>query len=96
MPETVSLKQFYGEKDPDRNFDLLRSIIFGRKLAQNPNWTDKQRKNALNYSRRNLKELNELKKKFKTINDDTVKEIVKTENVTFYFWTQKLSSILLL
>lgn len=89
MTETINLKQFYGEKDPERNYDLLRSIIFGRKLAANPNWTVKQRQNALNYCRKNLKELNELKKKFKTIDDNTVKEIVKTEKVTFYFWTQK-------
>ena len=87
--KSVLLKPFRGETDPDRNFDILRSVILTKKLASKGELSSKQRANLINYCRTNIKTINELKKKYPVINDEQVALIAEENDVRFFFWTQQ-------
>ena len=60
--KTVSLKPFMKEKDSDRYYDILRSILIAKKLADRGNITDVQRKKSVSLYRKKIKEIVFLKK----------------------------------
>ena len=85
----VNLKPFANEKDPDRNYDILRSIVFAKAMAKRGKMTDKQRKNLLTHARTDLKLIGSLRQKYPCISEETVKVIANEQNVLFQFWTQQ-------
>ena len=84
----VNLKPFANEKDPDRNYDILRSIIFAKAMEKRGKMSDKQRQNLLTHARGNLRSITSLREKYPCISEETVKVIANEQNVLFQFWTQ--------
>ena len=85
----VNLKPFAKEKDPDRNYDILRSIVFAKAMAKRGKMSDKQRQNLLTHARTDLKLIGFLRRKYPCISEETVKIIANEQNVLFQFWTQQ-------
>ena len=85
----VNLKPFANEKDPDRNYDILRSIIFAKAMEKRGKMSDKQRQNLLTHARGNLRSITSLREKYPCISEETVKVIANEQNVLFQFWTQQ-------
>ena len=87
--KTVLLKPFKGEKDVDRNFDILRSLIISKKLEKRGKINASQRSNLLRYTRTNYLAISELRRKYPIINDEIVKKIANENNCRFNFWSQE-------
>ena len=89
MENCILLKPFAGEKDDDREYDILRGLILATELSKKTEkMTKKQRKNFFHYLRRDSKKISELKKKYPVINEKQVKKIAIENQAQFFFWIQ--------
>ena len=85
----VLLKPCAKEKDPNRTYDILRSILFAKAMKKRGKMSDQQRKNLIKYTRADLRSIASLRTKYPNISEETVNVIANEQNVLFQFWTQQ-------
>ena len=87
--KSVSLKPFFKENDSERYYDILRSILIAKKLADRGNINDVQRKKSVSLLRKKISEIAFLKRKYPVISSETLVKIARENQVQFVFWTQQ-------
>lgn len=85
----IVLKPFVNETDTNRYYDILRSVIFAKKIAKKKNLTAQARSNLLRYARTDRKSIYSLRKKYPVISSESVANIAREQNVHFKFWTRQ-------